>query len=115
MSKKMTIKQMNETVIRYALANEQKKEATAECKDLGETIKDWMLDKKCERFEAMGYTATLQFKNGKKLNLDKVAEALGGAIPEEFYEATQTVALVVKEQKGLNGDGPKPKMAVVAA
>lgn len=115
MSKKMTVKQMNETVVRYGIANEQKKEVTAEVKDLGEVIKDWMLEKKTERFEAMGYVATLQFKSGTKLNLDKVAKALGGTIPESFYEPTQTVALVVKESKGATGKGAMPKMAVVAA
>lgn len=111
----MTKKEMNEAIIRYAAANEQKKEITAEVKDLGDEIKDYMTENETVRFEAMGYVATLQYKNGKKLNLDKVAEALGGMIPEDFYEPTQTVALVVKANKAANGKGNMPKMAVVAA
>ena len=109
----MTKAELNEKIVRYATANEQKNAVAAEVKDLGDEIKEYMEDREVTTIEAMGYTAVISIRNGKKINLEKVAELLGGEIPAECFEATQTVVLNVKPAKAAKGK-PAPKTAVVA-
>lgn len=111
----MNKSEMNELVIRYAETNEQKKALVEDVKEMGEEIREYLEDHETDRFEAMGWVATLSVRNGKKLNLDKVAAALGGEIPADFFEDTETTVLNVKPVKAAKGAGAKPKMAVVAA
>ena len=113
----MNKKEMNETIVRYAAAKKAENEAKAESKDLREDILTYFDEKGIDRFEAMGWVATVTIKKETKLNLDKVRAALGGEIPADFFEPTETILLNVKADKTAAGTGGKttPKMAVVAA
>ena len=91
--------EMNEVIKTYAAANEQKKAATAEVAGLSEKIKDYFKSRNIIQFEADGFVATISTRNGKKLNLDKVAALLGGKIPADCYEETETPVLTVKADK----------------
>ena len=107
----MNKKELNETINRFFAANEEKKVIESEVKDLRADILDYMGDKELDTYTTPeGYTAAISYRNGKKLNLDKVAALLGGVIPDDCYEATQTPVFTVKAAKAA-----AVKMAVVRA
>ena len=101
MAKKITKTELNNLIVRYAAANEEKKPLVNECKALSEEIKDAMADRGVTTFAAMGWTATVTFKNGRKLDLAKVEKLLGGKIPEECYIHTITPTLTVTAAKSV--------------
>jgi len=107
--------EMNNVIVSYAEANEQKKHFTDIVADLGADIKEYFEDRGISTFEAMGYVATVSVRKGKKLNLDKIAKLLGGKIPDDCYIDTETDVLTVKPSKTAKGSGDAPKTAVVAA
>lgn len=103
--------ELNETINRFYTANEEKKVVESEVKDLRAEIMDYLEEKEMDSYTTPnGLTAGITFRNGKKLNLDKVAELLGGEIPAECYEDTQTPVFTVKAAKAA-----KASMAVVKA
>lgn len=103
--------EMNETIKAYAIANEAKNTAAKEAKELGEAIKNYFDERGLEAFEADGYVAKVGIRKGTKLNLEKVAELLGGAIPAECYEDTETEVLTVKASKTAKAGSTTPKAA----
>ena len=108
---KMNKAEMNETIKAYAVANEAKKQAADEVKELGEAIKAYFEERGLEAFEADGYVAKVGTRKGKKLNLDKVAALLGGEIPADCFEDTETPVLTVKASKTAKAGRTTPKAA----
>ena len=110
----MNKKELNETINRYYMANEEKKAATAEVSGLKEEITGYLDEHDLQTYTTPeGYTAVVSFRNGTKLNLEKVAELLGGEIPADCYEPTVTPVFTVKAPKVAKA--ASPKMAVVRA
>lgn len=73
---KITKKELNNLIVRYAVVNEEKKPLVNECKSLSEEIKDAMEDRGVTTFQAMGFVATVIYKKSKKLNLDRLSKLL---------------------------------------
>lgn len=109
----MNKKELNENINRFYMANEEKKAAEAEVKGLREDIMGYLEEHDLQDFTTKeGYKAVISFRNGTKLNLEKVAELLGGTIPAECYVQTVTPVFTVKAPKVAKA---APKMAVVRA
>jgi hypothetical protein len=113
---KVTKKELNNMIVRYAVANEQKKPLVNECKELGDEIKDAMAEREITTFAAMGYTATVTFRKGKKLNMAKLEALLTKeqlAKLAECYDPTITPTLTVTPTAA-NAE-PTPKVEKVRA
>ena len=109
----MNKKELNENINRFYMANEEKKAATAEVSGLKEEITGYLDEHDLQTYTTPeGYTAVISFRNGTKLNLEKVAELLGGTIPAECYVQTVTPVFTVNAPKVAKAT---PKMAVVRA
>ena len=107
----MNKKELGELVTRYAVANAEKKAIVEEVKDLGDELKCELEEIEDRTFKANGFIATLTYRKGKKLDLEKVEKLLGGAIPASCYIDTETAVLNVKADQKEN----KPRLAVVKA
>lgn len=108
---KMTKNELNNLIVRYAVANEQKKPLVNECKDMGEEIKDAMEERGITTFQAMGYVATVTFRNGKKLNMARLEKLLTKEQIESCYDPTVTPTLTVTATKANNQTPPKVEKA----
>ena len=87
---KMTKTELNNTIVRYATLNEQKKPLVNECKELSEEIKEAMEERGVTTFAAMGWTATVTYKTTRRLDMAKL-EAL---LTKEQIEACKVEAIV---------------------
>ena len=92
---KATRADLNNAIVRYGTVNPEKIALTKEVKELGEEIKDTFEELGITKFDALGYTAVVTEKHGKKLNLEKVEKLLGHKIPDDCYEPTVSYALTV--------------------
>lgn len=95
----MSKNELNNLIVRYATANEEKKAINAEVKDLGEEIKEEFEEMEITSFEAMGWTATMGYRKNRKPNLEKIAALLGGKIPDDCFDESITPTLTVKANK----------------
>lgn len=95
MNKKATRAELNNAIVRYGTINPEKIAIAKEVKELGEEIKDYFEELGITKFDALGYSAVVMEKHGKKLNLDKVLKLIGKEKLESCYEPTITYALTV--------------------
>ena len=82
-------------VVEYGIENDKKKALVSLCKDMADEIKEGMDDWGILSIEGMGYTATISFRENKKLDVAAVEKLLGRPIPAECYKITQTPVLNV--------------------
>ena len=118
MEKKMTKTELNNLIVRYAVANEQKKPLVNECKEMSEEIKDAMCDRGITTFAAMGYIATVTFKKGQKLNMAKLKAILTKKQLEQLagcYDQTITPTLTVTATAAKAEPAPKVEKVTAAA
>ena len=93
---------LNEIVTRYYAANEVKKEAAAEVKELGEEIKDIMGEAEITEYEVDGIVAAITTRTNKVLDMDALLTWVakkGLRIPENCYVTKTTAVLNVKAAK----------------
>lgn len=93
----MNKKEMGEIVNKYVAVNRVKKATTKQADELKDIIKEYLVKKGVSSFESDEGSVVLSTRTTKKLDAEKVAQALGGKIPEEFWVETTSVALNVKE------------------
>lgn len=107
MNKKATRAELNNAIVRYGTINPEKIALAKEVKELGEEIKDYFEELEITKFDALGYSAVVTEKHGKKLNLDKVLKLIGKEKLESCYEPTVTFALTVTATAAVKGNGVK--------
>lgn len=93
---------LNEIINRYYVANEEKKAAAAEVKELGEEIKDIMGEAEITEYETNGIVAALTTRTNKTLDTDALLTWIakkGLRIPENCYVTKTTAVLNVKAAK----------------
>jgi hypothetical protein len=115
---KMTKTELNNTIVRYAALNEQKKPLVNECKEMSDEIKEAMEDRGITTFAAMGYVATVTFKKGQKLNMAKLKAILTKKQLEQLagcYDPTITPTLTVTATAANTEPTPKVEKATAAA
>lgn len=99
-TKKTTRAELAEAVFRYGNLNPQKIEIVKEVKDLGDDIKDSMEVLGITKFDAKnGFTAVITPRTSRRLNVEKVEALLGRKIPDDCYDAVESVVLSVAAEK----------------
>lgn len=93
----MNKKEMGEIVNKYVAVNRVKKATAKQADELKDIIKEYLVARGFVSFEADEGSVVLSTRTTKKLDAEKVAHALGGKIPEDFWIETTSVALNVKE------------------
>lgn len=94
--------ELNNMIVRYAAANEEKKPLVKECNALSAEIKDALEERGATTFTAMGWTATVTFRTNKKPNLDKIKALLNKKQLAEFekcFDEVVTPILTVAAEK----------------
>ena len=96
---KKTNTRLAQIVKEYAVVNEEKKEITAQAKDLGDEIKELMEEAEITEYAAAGYTANIGFRETNTLDVAAVEKLLGRPIPAECFKKKITAVLTVKAVK----------------
>lgn len=96
---KTTKTELNNLIVRYAAANEEKKPLVKEVNELATEIKAAMEERGETVFTAMGWTATVIFKNGRKLDMSKLEKLLTKEQIDSCYVPTVTPTLTVTAAK----------------
>ena len=100
----LTMKQemhLAEIVQEYAVVNEEKKDITAQAKELGDEIKETMIDASLTEYTANGWTVKLGLRETKTLDKDALLTWIakqGLRIPEGCYKTNVTEVLTVKPE-----------------
>jgi hypothetical protein len=92
-------KHLAEIVKEYAVVNEEKKDITAQAKELGDEIKETMGDADITEYTAGGWTAKIGLRETTKLDTDALLTWIakqGLKIPAECYKTTVAEVLTVK-------------------
>ena len=94
--------ELADAVKRYFAANEVKKDAAAEVKEIGEEIKDTMGEAEITEFETEGIVASISARSTKSLDTDALMTWLstkGLRIPENCWVTKTAAVLNVKAAK----------------